>query len=301
MNYTKAYENCMLCPRKCGVNRIAGDMGFCRQADKLRIARAALHYWEEPDISGLRAADDSCAGSGAAFFSGCNMRCVYCQNHDISADNNGYEITVEELADEFLRLQNEGALNINLVTAAMHVPNVILALECAKENGLTVPVVYNSSGYESLETLKMLDGYVDMYLPDLKYVSSELADELSAAPDYPEVAKAAIDEMVIQCEKVIVRHLVLPGHTKESMMVIKYLYETYGDKIYISIMSQYTPVERFLKESAALEAKHPELNRRITKREYDKVVDFALELGVSNAYIQERCVAKESFIPKFYT
>lgn len=302
----KAYENCILCPRKCGVNRLNGENGFCRQTDKIRIARAALHYWEEPDISGVTNGDRQCPGSGAVFFSGCNMRCVYCQNHDISADNRGYDILPENLSGEFIRLQDEGALNINLVTAAMHIPGVIHALDNARKNGLTIPVIYNSSGYESIETLKMLEGYVDIYLPDLKYLSKELASEFSSAPDYPEVAKAAIHEMYRQCgERMIVRHLVLPGHTKESMAVIKYLHETYEDGIYISIMSQYTPVERFLKEAVRGDEsyliRHPELMRRITKREYDKVVNYALSLGIKNAYIQERSVASESFIPDFTT
>lgn len=289
--YLKEYENCTLCPRNCGVNRRRGQVGFCGLTDSVKIARAALHYWEEPELS-------QDAGSGAIFFTGCNLRCIYCQNHDISSDNNGYEISVEQLAREYIRLQEEGALNINLVTAAMHVPRVIMALDMAKGLGLNIPVVYNSSGYESIKTLKMLEGYVDIYLPDLKYLNSALAEELSNVKDYPEVAMAALDEMYRQKKKMIVRHLVLPGHTKESMEVIKYLYETYGDDICISIMSQYTPIEslsdKFLKKN------HSELTRRITKREYDKVVNYALELGIENAYIQERDVALESFIPDFY-
>lgn len=289
--YLKEYENCTLCPRNCGVNRRRGQVGFCGLTDSVKIARAALHYWEEPELS-------QDAGSGAIFFTGCNLRCIYCQNHDISSDNNGYEISVEQLAREYIRLQEEGALNINLVTAAMHVPRVIMALDMAKGLGLNIPVVYNSSGYESIKTLKMLEGYVDIYLPDLKYLNSALAEELSNVKDYPEVAMAALDEMYRQKKIMIVRHLVLPGHTKESMEVIKYLYETYGDDICISIMSQYTPIEslsdKFLKKN------HSELTRRITKREYDKVVNYALELGIENAYIQERDVALESFIPDFY-
>lgn len=289
--YLKEYENCTLCPRNCGVNRRRGQVGFCGLTDSVKIARAALHYWEEPELS-------QDAGSGAIFFTGCNLRCIYCQNHDISSDNNGYEISVEQLAREYIRLQEEGALNINLVTAAMHVPRVIMALDMAKGLGLNIPVVYNSSGYESIKTLKMLEGYVDIYLPDLKYLNSALAEELSNVKDYPEVAMAALDEMYSQKKKMIVRHLVLPGHTKESMEVIKYLYEAYGDDICISIMSQYTPIEslsdKFLKKN------HSELTRRITKREYDKVVNYALELGIENAYIQERDVALESFIPDFY-
>lgn len=310
-DYNKLYENCNLCPRRCGVNRLTGSVGYCGQTGDIRIARAALHYWEEPDISGTAIECDEddfaegalCEGSGAVFFSGCNMRCIYCQNHDISAMNNGYVVTPEALFEEFIRLQDEGALNINLVTAAMHIPGVIAALDMAKENGLIIPVVYNSSGYESPDTIKLLEDYVDIYLPDLKYLSSDLAGQLSGAPDYPQIAKAALEEMHRQCmadgKKMIVRHLVLPGHTAESKEVIRYLYDKYGDDIYISIMSQYTPVDRFL-DASGRGSDFPELRRRITRREYDKVVDFALELGVKNAYIQERTVAKESFIPEFF-
>lgn len=307
----KLYENCKLCPRECGVNRLTGSVGYCGQTKDIRIARAALHYWEEPEISGtVEECDEGdfaegalSAGSGAVFFSGCNMRCIYCQNHDISAMNNGYVVTPKVLSEEFLRLQNEGALNINLVTAAMHVPALAEALDIAIGNGLNIPVVYNSSGYESIDTLKILEDYVDIYLPDLKYLSSDLAGQLSGAPDYPEIATAAIEEMYRQSmsknKKMIVRHLVLPNHTKESIDVIRYLYSQYGDDIYISIMSQYTPVDRFL-DASDKSNEFPELRRRITKREYDKVVDFALDMGIKNAYIQERTVAKESFIPEFY-
>ena len=196
-----------------------------------------------------------------------------------------------ELADTFLRLQGEGALNINLVTAAMFVPTILDALDDAGSRGLTVPVVYNSSGYESVDTLKMIKGYIDIYLPDLKYLDPALAARYSNAQDYPEVAVKAIAEMVSQT-KTIIRHLVLPGHTGESKRVLEYIAKTYGTSVTVSIMSQYTPVEAILKD-------HPELNRRITKREYDKVVDYALALGLTNAYIQERSVASESFIPEF--
>ena len=282
----RLYDRCMLCPRKCGVDRNEGKTGYCGQKNTVKIARADLHFWEEPEISGKE-------GSGTVFFTGCNLGCIYCQNHTISrADTkSGRELSVSELSDVFLNLRDKGALNINLVTAVMFVPSILDALDMAKEKGLTIPVVYNSSGYESVETLKLLKGYVDIYLPDLKYLDPALSKEFSLAPDYPEVAKKAIEEMVSQTS-VIVRHLVLPGHVNNSKEVLKYLYDTYGSKIKISIMSQYTPICGPFKE-------HAELNRRITKREYDKVVDYALSLGIENAYIQEREVAKESFIPDF--
>lgn len=278
----------MLCPRKCGVDRRSGKTGYCGQKNTLRIARADLHFWEEPELSGSE-------GSGTVFFTGCNLGCIYCQNHEISrADTkSGRDISVPELADIFLKLRDKGALNINLVTGVMFVPSILDALDIAKGKGLDIPVVYNSSGYESVETLKLLKGYVDLYLPDLKYIDPVLSKEFSSALDYPEVAMKAIDEMVDQTTT-IVRHLVLPGHVNSSKEVLKYLYETYGSRVKISIMSQYTPVCGPFKE-------HTELNRRITKREYDKVVDYALSLGIENAYIQEREVAKESFIPDFDT
>ena len=304
-DYRKYYDKCILCPRACGVNRNVGEVGYCGQGSKLRVARSALHYWEEPPISGTE-------GSGAVFFSGCNLRCVFCQNYQISSQGMGYEVSVDELAECFLQLQEQGALNINLVTASMHVPAVIMALDAARARGLTLPILYNSSGYESLETLKMLEGYIDIYLPDYKYYEAELAGQLSGAPDYPVVVRAAIAEMYRQTgpctftdeaisqqprmvRGTVVRHLVLPGHVKNAKAVLQNLYETYGDQIYISIMSQYTPLTSYEQDRL----QNLGLNRRITKREYDKVVDYALELGIENAYIQDREVAKESFIPEF--
>nr|MCR5267880.1 radical SAM protein [Lachnospiraceae bacterium] len=268
------------------------------------------------------------------FFTGCNLQCAYCQNFAISRICNdsegiivGRTVSVQELSEIFLDLQKQGAVNINLVTAFMFMPGILNALDLAKSNGLTIPVVYNSSGYESVELLKAMEGYIDIYLPDLKYVSADLASELSNAPDYPEVAKAAIAETIRQT-KTIVRHLVLPGHVKESKRVLSYLAETYVElitkqkdtaknadltrgqdsdctkRLQISIMSQYTPVEKAL-QSAYLKQQedqlrvHPELQRRVTKREYDRVVDYAIELGITNAYIQDRAVATESFIPEW--
>lgn len=260
------------------------------------LARAALHMWEEPCISGTK-------GSGAVFFSGCGLRCCFCQNHDIAIGSRGLAVSVERLGEIFLELKEKSAANINLVTGAHYVPQIIKALNLARMQGMDLPVVYNSSGYEKLETLKLLEGYVDIYLPDLKYMEPDLAQKFSHAPDYVERAKAAIKEMVRQsgsCQfgedgyirrGTIVRHLILPGHTKNSRKVLRYLHETYGEEIYISIMNQYTPVREF--------GEFKELNRKVTKREYEKVLDAAVEMGIQNGFIQEGETASESFIPEF--
>lgn len=292
---------CRLCPRGCGVDRWAA-MGFCGMPDQVTIARAALHMWEEPCISGN-------AGSGTVFFSGCTLRCVFCQNYSISTMRQGTEITVDRLAEIFLELEEMGAWNINLVTPTHYAPQIIRALDMAKCRGLSLPVVYNTSGYERVETLRMLDGYVDIYLPDFKYVDRGLAGKYSGAPDYFEIAGAALVEMVRQVPEavfqepeaetpprmlrgVIVRHLLLPGCLMDSKRVVRYLYETYGDRIYMSLMNQYTPLPQV--------AEHfPELNCKVKKKSYDKLVDYALDLGVVNAFIQEGAAAKESFIPDF--
>ena len=295
---------CTLCPRSCAVDREKGERGICGQTEALKVARAALHYWEEPCISGTE-------GSGAVFFSGCSLHCVFCQNHNIANGTAGKEITVERLAEIFLELQEKKANNINLVTPGHFVPQIIMALERAKGQGLKIPIVYNTSSYENVDTIKRLEGLVDIYLPDFKYMSPELSKKYSHAADYSEVAKAAIAEMVRQTgpaeflgdaadpveegllmsRGTIVRHLLLPGCTEDSKAVIRYLYETYGDRIYISIMNQFTPLEG-LKD-------YPELNRRITEAEYDEVVDYAIDLGVECGFIQEGDTAEESFIPEF--
>lgn len=289
-------SSCTLCPRNCKADRNSGKTGFCGVDSTIYLARAALHMWEEPCISGKK-------GSGAVFFSGCGLRCCFCQNHDIAIGSRGLPITVERLSEIFLELQEKGAANINLVTGAHYVPQIVQALDMAGEKGMDLPVVYNSSGYEKLETLKFLEGYVDVYLPDMKYMESELAQKFSHAADYPETAKAAIGEMVRQTGKcefgedgyirkgTIVRHLILPGHTRNSVKVLKYLHETYGDNIYISIMNQYTPVRTF--------DTCKELNRKVTKREYEKVLDAAVDMGIKNGFIQEGETASESFIPDF--
>ena len=286
---------CSLCPRMCNIDREV-TTGYCGVKNTLRVARAALHFWEEPCISGEE-------GSGAVFFTGCNLRCVFCQNYQIARAEQGKEITVERLVEIFLELQEQKANNINLVTATHYVPQVVEALKMAKEKGLYIPVVYNCGGYETVETLKLLEGLVDIYLPDFKYVDSERAKRYSRAEDYPEVAKAALAEMVrqqpeaefdergIMTKGVIVRHLMLPGGIKDSKAVVNYLYETYGDQIYISLMNQYTPLPHV--------ADYPEIDRKLKKFEYDRLVDYAISLGVENGFIQEGETAKESFIPAF--
>ena len=335
----KAMENCMLCPRECGVNRKKGEMGVCGQTAAIKAARAALHMWEEPCISGQN-------GSGTVFFSGCNLGCIFCQNHNIATGKAGIEISIERLAEIFLELQEKGANNINLVTAGHFVPQVVEALKLAKQQGLYLPIVYNTSSYEKVETLRLLEGYVDIYLPDLKYVDSAISSRYSHAADYFTCASAAIAEMVRQVGKpefvferaagkegssaefpadekkkiseqqnnmifdaaeyqerseagesllmrkgVIVRHLVMPDCVEDSKRVISYLLKTYGGQIFISIMNQYTPLPQC--------REYPELSRRVTEAEYDAVVDYAIELGIENGFIQEGDVAEESFIPEF--
>lgn len=291
-------SNCNLCPRQCGADRENGKSGICGVSGKnILAARAALHFWEEPCISGER-------GSGTVFFSGCPLRCVYCQNYQIAGTEVGMEISEERLKEIFLELQEKGAHNINLVTPTHYTPEIIRAIRKAKERGLRLPIVYNCSGYEKVETLKMLKGIVNVYLTDFKYMEREAAVRYSKAPDYPEIAQAALKEMMNQTGEakfdengimqsgVIVRHLLLPGHVRNARAVVKYVYETYGDQLYLSLMNQYTPLPQVKKE-------FPELDRRVTEREYQRLISYALEIGVENAFIQDGNTAKESFIPMF--
>lgn len=290
-------EKCVLCPRRCGADRENGKKGYCGENSMIRVARTSLHQWEEPCITGKN-------GSGTVFFSGCGLKCIFCQNHNIADSSVGKEFTQDELAEAFLRLQEKKASNINLVTAGHFVKQLVPVIHKAKEKGLKIPVVYNTSAYETVEALRKLDGLVDVYLPDCKFFDPRTAEMYAKAPDYFDVAKEAIAEMVRQTGEavfdeetgnmikgVIVRHLILPGHTKDAKEIIKYLYETYGDVIYVSILNQYTPMNTW--------KEFPNLNRKLTKREYEKVLDFALEMGVKNAYIQEGETADQSFIPEF--
>lgn len=287
---------CTLCPRQCGADRDKGERGVCGCSAEIKVARAALHMWEEPCISGTR-------GSGAVFFSGCPLHCIYCQNHAISDGKAGRIITTERLSQIFLELQDKGAANINLVTPGHYAVAVSKALKEAKKKGLSLPVICNTGGYETVETLRVLSEVTDVWLPDFKYLNPETAGRFSHAPDYPKRAKEAIDFMVKQTGQlqtdadgyvtkgVIVRHLVLPGHVGEATDIIRYLHETYGDRIWLSILNQYTPPKE--------ELPYRELNRKLTSYEYKKAVDFALSIGVENAYIQEGGTAEESFIPAF--
>lgn len=287
---------CGLCPRNCKADRTRG-MGACRAGSGIRLARAALHMWEEPCISGEE-------GSGAVFFSGCSLGCVYCQNSKISAGEWGREVSEERLTQIYLELQAQRANNINLVTAGHFLPQVIRSVAAARQSGLHIPIVYNTSGYERRAAIEALQGTADIFLPDFKYLYPETAERYSRARDYPQVAKAALEQMVKQSGEVlfdgrgimqrgvIVRHLVLPGHAEESKEIVRYLYETYGDRIYLSLMNQYTPMP-------GIGLHFPELARTVRPKEYDEVVDYAIDLGVENGFIQEGETAKDSFIPEF--
>ena len=300
------YTSCTLCPRRCKVNRLNSRSGRCGCDSDMRIPRISLHMWEEPCISGT-------TGAGTVFFAGCSLACVYCQNRSISHaafPEKFKKYTPEELADAFLALQNAGAANINLVTPDHHMPKIDEALTLARKKGLILPIVCNCSGYQSAENLRKYYRQIDVFLTDFKYADSGLAKHLSGAADYPELAKQALDvmfEMVgepvfkydpakgsepLLTRGIIVRQLILPSHKNNSKEALKYLHETYGNKIYISIMNQYTP-------PAGLSEEYKEISRRLSRREYENVVDYALSLGIENAFIQEGDTAKESFIPDF--
>ncbi len=323
-------SDCVLCPRECRVNRNAGQTGYCGQTSDIIAARAALHMWEEPCISGTN-------GSGAVFFSGCNLHCVFCQNYAISKtgymkDSIGKAVSISRLSEIYLELQEKGAHNINLVTPTHYIPQIIKSLDLAKKHGLRIPIVYNTGCYEKVETLRQLEGFVDIYLPDLKYFSPAISSRYSNAPDYFIYASAAIAEMFRQVgspvfeaplscgneslkaadgenleasdnstldisesalmkKGIIVRHMLLPDCTEDSRQIIKYLYQTYRNNIYMSIMNQYTPMP----QTAAI----PSLNRKVTEQEYSTLIDYAISLGIENAFIQEGPTASESFIPSF--
>lgn len=296
MNYDHLYKSCTLCPRNCKVDRSA-TTGYCGCSSTIKAARAALHHWEEPCISGTR-------GSGTVFFSGCTLRCCFCQNHSISQEGVGKELSVEELSHIFLKLQEEGAHNINLVTATQYLPSILSALDVVK-NKLTIPVVYNCGGYETVETVKALEGYVDIWLPDLKYESPDLSMRYSGAKDYFQVAKKAILQMILQTgapefeedgtimkKGVIIRHMVLPGAKDDSIRLLHFMKEELPEGMYyISLLSQYTPFFR--------SKDFPEINRRITSYEYNKVLDEAISLSLDKGFMQEKSSAKEEYTPPF--
>lgn len=312
MEKHNSYQRCNLCPRGCGAQRSKKEKGACHVTDRLKIARAALHFWEEPCISGTK-------GSGAVFFSGCALGCVFCQNKKIAQGEAGKEVCDERLAEIFLELWEKGANNINLVTPGQYVPHIICAVEQARAQGLRIPIIYNTSSYESVETIKRLEGIVDIYLPDFKYWNHLYSMKYSKAPDYRERAVEAIAEMVRQqpeasfyleepdsLEKnfaaeaedgylmrkgVIVRQLLLPGLLSDAKKILAYLYKTYGNQIYYSLMNQYTPLSHVLD--------YPELSRKVSEEEYEAYLDYALALGIEHGFVQEGETAEESFIPEF--
>lgn len=292
----KELDQCMLCPRLCGVNRNNGVRGLCGCDKDLYVARAMLYYFEEPPISGNN-------GSGAIFFSGCNLKCIFCQNYEISSNNLGKKISVQRLSEIMLELQSKKAHNINLVTPTQYIPHIRKAIIMAKKKGLSIPIIYNTSGYESVSSLKLLDGLIDIYLPDFKYFDDILALKFSKAYNYSQIAMDAIDEMYrqvgsIKFDKnnmmvsgVIVRHLVLPGNVSDSKKIINYLHQKYKDNIYISIMRQYTPNKN---------VKNIEkLNRSVTNKEYDSILKYAIDIGVNNCFIQDSESSNEIFVPHF--
>ncbi len=288
-----SYTSCTLCPRECKINRYE-NTGFCGESASLNLTRASLHMWEEPPISGSY-------GSGTIFFRGCNLKCIYCQNYSISQNQGGKELSASDLSDIMLTLEGKDAHNINLVTPTHFVPHIIEGVSLAKEKGLSIPIVYNTSGYEKKETIALLKDTVDIFLTDFKYITPETAKKYSFSENYVHYAKNALSEMVktspspifcdgIMKKGVIVRILLLPEHLIETKMIVKYLYDTYGDDIYISLMNQYTPIRTL---------PYKNLNRTVTDYEYKSLIDYASHLGIKNAFIQKGETAKESFIPSF--
>lgn len=288
-------EHCQLCPRRCGVNRLEGELGYCRAGALAKAALVSLHKWEEPCLTGI-------LGAGTVFFSHCNLRCVFCQNHEISQQGKGKEVSAERLAAIFLEQQQRGASTLDLVTPTHYVPQILEALEIAKHNGFQLPVVYNSNAYETVETIELLRGYVDIFLPDLKYQEEASAVRYSAAPGYFTAAAAAIRRMLVIVgppvfregnlqQGVLVRHLILPGKMKESMQVVRWLWENFGNQVYLSLMNQFTPLYQT--------AEYPEINRRLTTYEYQKVIDYARELGIEQCFIQQGRTASKEFVPDF--
>ena len=294
-NLNQLLENCRLCPHHCSVNRLAGERGYCGAGKAVKVARASLHHWEEPCLSGDR-------GSGTVFFSYCTMRCLFCQNALYHGDK-GEEVFPEQLGRVFLALQEQKAHNINLVTPSHYLPQIISAIRFARTNGLILPVVYNTGGYDAVQSIERLKSDVSIFLPDFKYFDDRYAQAYSGVSDYFQYASSSIEQMVkqtgpaqfdengIMLKGVIIRHLVLPGLVQDSKKVIAYLYKTFGDDVYISLMNQYTPIHPI--------QNHPELNKTIDPDDYNLLVDYALSLGVENGFIQEEGTVGESFIPDF--
>ena len=288
------YKKCILCPRKCMINRYQ-TKGFCNQSNEIRVALAKPFFYEEPPISGTN-------GSGTIFFSGCNLKCCFCQNMEISKYNKGMKVSINRLSEIMIELQNKEVHNINLVTPTMFIPSIIKAIKKAKKMGLNIPIVYNSSGYENVEVIKLLDGLIDIYLPDFKYFDNELAKKYSKAIDYVENTKQVINEMIRQTgpcifdnnglikKGTIIRHLMLPSLKEDTKKILNYLYQTYHDDIFISIMNQYTPNKYVT---------YKELKEPVKEEDYNEIIDYAIELGINNAFCQIGETVSESFIPKF--
>ena len=289
-------SNCNVCPRNCGIDRNSEKVGFCKSGATVKVAKAYGHMWEEPCISGTK-------GSGTIFFSNCNLRCVFCQNHDISQFSIGKEISVERLSEIFLEQQAKGYHNINLVNPTHYVPQIIAALDMAKKSGLTIPVVYNSNGYENIESIKALKGYIDVYIPDLKYFNDKYAIKYSSAPNYFNISSKVIGEMVAQVgtqvfneddimiKGVIIRHLMLPGLLFDSKKVVDYIYKTFGDSVYLSLMNQYTPMFKA--------TEYAEINKPLNPNHYDSLIDYCVDLGYKNAFIQESGTSSTVYVPDF--
>ena len=288
------FKHCTLCPRNCGADRTQYE-GYCRAGVLPKAALANVHQWEEPSISGTK-------GSGTVFFSNCNLKCIFCQNYEISSQDYGKEISIERLADIFLGQQQKGVHNLNLVSAGHFLPQVKEALLLARKRGLTLPVVYNTNGYEKAESLRLLEGLIDIYLPDIKYYNSSYSAEYSNAPDYFPFAAASVKEMVrqvgpnhfdsgIMTKGVIIRHLVLPGLREDSMKILDWIKNTFGNNVYVSLLNQYTPMYKALD--------HKKISRRLTTFEYQKVVDYFLEIGLQNGYVQKRASQSAAYTPLF--
>lgn len=289
-------EECKICPHECRVNRLNGNIGRCKSTDKIKIALVSLHQYEEPCISGKN-------GSGTIFFSNCNLSCKYCQNYEISQEGKGFEISIEELAKIMLKQQSKGAHNINLVTPTMYAVQIIDAIKIAKGNGLNIPILYNTNGYESVETIKMLNGYIDVYMPDLKYYSDDIAKKYSNVDKYFMVATKAIKEMISQVgypifdeegmikKGVIIRHLVLPNYMQNTKNILKWIKENLSDRVYVSVMAQYFPTYK-AKEDLLL-------NRKINKKEYKQIETFLYTLDLKNGYMQELGEHEEEYVPDF--
>lgn len=289
-------EKCQVCPRDCKVNRLIGNKGYCKCDDKIKLALVSTHDFEEPCISGTK-------GSGTVFFSNCNLNCVFCQNHEISQEGKGKEVSVERLAEIFIEQQNRGVNNINLVTPTMYAYQIIEAIKIARKNGLKIPIIYNSNGYENVETIKMLNGYIDVYLPDLKYYSDIISIKYSKAPHYFEIATAAIKEMIEQVGKpefdengiikkgVIIRHLVLPNHIQNTKNILKWIKENLNEDVYVSVMAQYFPTYKAKKIEG--------IDRKINNKEYREVEKYLYSLDIKNGYMQDLGKHEEEYVPCF--